>query len=572
MWIGIENRNMFTAKQSSGSEDNARMDQNKSSFFLRHTLQTKLKINEPGDSYEREADAMADHVMRMSDSSMSSTFFKPAIDGIQRKCQECEEEDKHVHRKENTGNEVQSNRLDGYINSLGSSGQSLPETTRKFFEPRFVHDFSNVRIHNDMVAAKSAQSINALAYTSGNNIVFNQGQYSPDSDSGKRLMAHELTHVVQQKNQKYQATNLVSRKINFTPDTKIKSVEFTVGTEISQSFCSLVQTELKKGRLNDKKIETFIRFLITENGTVSDSDRIFLASLYNGHFSAKIKSDAISTGKKFSINYHDIPIGEIDHIIDFGRVKADRGSIKEEAPSDALDTDDRSAVTKVLRLITDADPYDPLVDKLVHGDLKIDSVSPAQITKFSGNPDFLAFYSPLANATGTKGKTLYIPKTIDLANFYNKSAVIHELQHARDDLNAGAAISSGDSDRLELNAYVAQARYILNNILSTPSEDEKNADVATLGATNELVYIGFLYVGQSDKPKYRTLLDKIWLAAPRAISAVSIDAVFRLSLATLEAKFLQAIRTDYHMTTSQKTGLGGGKDAESFLKWFSKIP
>jgi hypothetical protein len=209
MWIGIENRDMYTAMQSSGSEHNVRMGQNKSSFFSRHTLQTKLKINEPGDSYEREADAMADHVMRMSDSSMSSTFFKPAGNGIQRKCQECEEEDKHIHRKENSGGEVQSsNGLDSYINSLGSSGQPLPESSRRFFEPHFGRDFSEVRIHHDAVAAKSAQSINALAYTTGNNIVFNQGQYSPDSDSGKKLMAHELTHVMQQKPA---GTNLIQR-------------------------------------------------------------------------------------------------------------------------------------------------------------------------------------------------------------------------------------------------------------------------------------------------------------------------------------------------------------------------
>jgi hypothetical protein len=74
----------------------------------------------------------------------------------------------------------------------------MPDSSRKFFEPRFGHDFSNVKLHTDPDAAESAQSINALAYTSGNNIVFNTGQYSPGSESGKKLMAHELTHVVQQ--------------------------------------------------------------------------------------------------------------------------------------------------------------------------------------------------------------------------------------------------------------------------------------------------------------------------------------------------------------------------------------
>ncbi len=163
-------------------------------------FQPKLTINQPNDVYEREADHMADKVMRMTDASINqSTFFKPTNNTVQRKCQACEEEEKHVHRKEGSTGEVQgSSELDSYIGSLHSTGQPIPEKTRSFFEPRFGRDFSNVRLHTGAVAAKSAQSINALAYTSGNNIVFNTGQYSPDSDSGKKLMAHELTHVVQQ--------------------------------------------------------------------------------------------------------------------------------------------------------------------------------------------------------------------------------------------------------------------------------------------------------------------------------------------------------------------------------------
>jgi len=167
--------------------------------FFKPVIQPKLSVNEPGDHYEQEADAMAYRVMRMSMSTMGeSPFFKPVQAGIQRKCEHCEEEEK-LHRKESSGAETHGgNELDSYVGSLGSSGQALPESSRQFFEPRFGQDFSNVRIHTDSVAAKSAQSINALAYTTGNNIVFNNGQYSPESDSGKKLMAHELTHVVQQ--------------------------------------------------------------------------------------------------------------------------------------------------------------------------------------------------------------------------------------------------------------------------------------------------------------------------------------------------------------------------------------
>jgi len=209
--------------------------------FFKPVVQAKLSINEPGDRYEQEADSMAETVMRMTDTSLNQgaffkplvntvqrkhqhdeedkkiqgkeaatetvaysppnqdTFFKPVINHVQRKCHACEEEEQHLHRKESARDQAHSgNELDNYVGSLKSSGQPMQETSRKFFEPRFGHDFSNVRLHTDSVAAKSAQSINALAYTTGNNIVFNNGQYTPETPSGQRLLAHELTHVVQQ--------------------------------------------------------------------------------------------------------------------------------------------------------------------------------------------------------------------------------------------------------------------------------------------------------------------------------------------------------------------------------------
>ncbi|WP_157682277.1 eCIS core domain-containing protein [Mucilaginibacter mallensis] len=163
-------------------------------------FQPKLTVNQPNDVYEQEADHMADQVMRMPvPFANQDSFFKPAGKPIQRKCAHCEQGEKMLHRKESSAGEVGGNsQLDNYVSSLSTTGQTLSAGSRQFFEPRFGHDFSRVRIHTDSGAAKSAQSINALAYTSGNNIVFNSGQYSPETSSGQRLMAHELTHVVQQ--------------------------------------------------------------------------------------------------------------------------------------------------------------------------------------------------------------------------------------------------------------------------------------------------------------------------------------------------------------------------------------
>jgi len=82
---------------------------------------------------------------------------------------------------------------------LSSSGHPLDAGTRTFMEPRFGYDFSQVRVHTDATAAESARAVNALAYTVGRDIVFDTGQYAPGTSAGKRLLTHELTHVVQQR-------------------------------------------------------------------------------------------------------------------------------------------------------------------------------------------------------------------------------------------------------------------------------------------------------------------------------------------------------------------------------------
>jgi hypothetical protein len=80
---------------------------------------------------------------------------------------------------------------------LRSSGQPLDQGTRAFMEPRFGHDFSRVRVHTDSQAARSSQAVNALSYTVGQHVVFDAGQYRPNTLSGRQLVAHELVNVME---------------------------------------------------------------------------------------------------------------------------------------------------------------------------------------------------------------------------------------------------------------------------------------------------------------------------------------------------------------------------------------
>jgi hypothetical protein len=177
-------------------------------YLLRtHAAQAKLTVNIPNDEYEREADRVADHVMRLS---IGAADGPPNIQRkcgacseeiearrIQRMCDECEEE--NVPRKEKDGATVQISRdLESEILALEGTGAPMSQSTRDFFEPRFGRDFSNVRMHVDGQAAETAKSAHALAYARGNHIVVASGQYAPETSTGKRLLAHELAHVVQQ--------------------------------------------------------------------------------------------------------------------------------------------------------------------------------------------------------------------------------------------------------------------------------------------------------------------------------------------------------------------------------------
>ena len=113
-------------------------------------------------------------------------------------CEECSQK-----RLQKTGNTDLGTRNDLSIppivnEVLRSPGQPLDADTRAFMEPRFGHDFSGVRVHSDSRAADSARAVSALAYTVGADVVFAEGQYAPRTASGRRLLAHELTHVAQQ--------------------------------------------------------------------------------------------------------------------------------------------------------------------------------------------------------------------------------------------------------------------------------------------------------------------------------------------------------------------------------------
>ncbi len=191
-----------SAKPGATSADSSKVNPLWQSLAMRQgVLQAKLTIGQTDDPYEREADRVADQVMRMPapQSSGHGLSITPlASRQAQRKCAECEEEEGALQRKESVSADAPAKAPPIVHEALNSPGQPLDATTRAYFEPRFGRDLGEVRVHTDSRAVESARAVNALAYTVGRDVVIRDKMSSPGSLVRRRILAHELTHVIQQ--------------------------------------------------------------------------------------------------------------------------------------------------------------------------------------------------------------------------------------------------------------------------------------------------------------------------------------------------------------------------------------
>lgn len=193
------------------SQDLISIKEQQKNSFGKLPIQRKLSVGAIDDPLEREADAMADRVMRMPENGL-----------IQRKCSGCEEEE-NIRRKPITSFIQKSSpqslgrtsaQLSQKIAATRGRGSSLSYPTKSFMESRFRTDLSNVKIHKGNDAQQMSRELNAQAFTVGNDIFFNTGKFAPDTAEGKHLLAHELTHTIQQSN----GNAIISRQVE--PNTE----------------------------------------------------------------------------------------------------------------------------------------------------------------------------------------------------------------------------------------------------------------------------------------------------------------------------------------------------------------
>jgi hypothetical protein len=205
-------------------------------------VQSRLRVSEPGDACEQEADRVAGQVLRM-----------PARAGA------------------SAGPGAAARSASGPVGGPREGGKPLSAPERAYFEPRFGVDLGGVRVHADAEAARSAQSLDALAYTVGSDVVFGEGQYAPDSPQGRRLLAHELAHVVQG-DASFPGTvhrQMFRRGTNYRFDTHQVTEDDLDDPDIRERFAALDADGLRhyRNRVFDPAVTAYITRLLAVRST-----------------------------------------------------------------------------------------------------------------------------------------------------------------------------------------------------------------------------------------------------------------------------------------------------------------
>ena len=195
-------------------------------------IQAKLVVGRPGDIYEQEADRVADAVMRMPEPEVQQQaeeeLVRPKLAvnakySVQRQVDKEDEEEEELQTKAISGKSPEvSDDLQARLNLSKGGGHALPDSTNIFMSNVIGADFSDVRMHTDNSAVQMNQDMQTKAFTHGNDIYFNRGQYNQNSENGKHLLAHELTHTVQQEGKPN-----IQRKIEVNPGLKLDTEGYT---------------------------------------------------------------------------------------------------------------------------------------------------------------------------------------------------------------------------------------------------------------------------------------------------------------------------------------------------------
>lgn len=238
-------------------------------------LQAKWEAGSPDDHYEREADAVADHVVNRKPAELDPVQAA----GIQKKS---EMQPRPVHPSSD-------------VNTSGlffDTGEALTHSFNREFTARMGYDFSRVRIHRDPGAELAAQSLGARAFTIGPHIAFARGEYAPDTKTGKHLLAHELTHVVQQ-----QKKPMLQRKIYTRSGLTIDNYLINKGVTFRKTPSHYLGMTVDRTNLDREILSTML--LSHRNFFVAGTTQQVVANYLDEHVASRKRIIGYTAMKKY---------------------------------------------------------------------------------------------------------------------------------------------------------------------------------------------------------------------------------------------------------------------------------
>lgn len=366
---------------------------NLANIDLTSPVQAKLTIGQPGDKYEQEADQVAAQVVKLihapTQESVQRQPLSEALDKIQM----------HplLQRRSTPSEEDASTKLESSISQARGNGQSMSDSIRQPMEKAFGTDFSDVKIHTDAKADMLSRSINALAFTTQNDIFFKQGAYNPGSSQGQELLAHELTHTIQQTGSKplqlkpdsRSPSSQISRSTSpnvqrvYLDNPKLFSEKTQLGAFYSRGLHAemdrlLMQYEqLYLAELQNTSIAGNLAHIDKKLGILLDLEKVTEAWVYN-HFDKKDAAKAKQTRVTPTLDLQEEVRSAIDKLLQ-ARSKFKQGGTRESVRDELRDAAMENCLKSRVAPLVDLAIPNPGNKASLEVELKIDAFSPGYV-------------------------------------------------------------------------------------------------------------------------------------------------------------------------------------------------
>jgi Domain of unknown function (DUF4157) len=496
-------------------------------------------------------------------------------------------------------------------------GRGLPDASSPYTRRLLAHEFAHVAQHTLAYAGGPARSPDAVSSPSdpAETEAAVVGEAAVSRTGPLRVTPRP------------QAASVAHRDTVHDAAHHPTGFEFRAGVELRPEFMRLAQRLLAGGVLHARGLRALHDNAIVFHGSVDDHERMFMAGLTVPRNAVALSAVRIAPGAAVTFPLATIT-PNMPAVIDIGREPMPRsvqeplargaeairrldiaGAVQQATQADvAAEREIRTiagsfgpaaaatisfaqargvgmvdVLDAMLAAASDSTPADrvaagmvfttaraaglPIADEVKAGHVKVDAVEPSVFARIPGATGKAAFYATVAQESGVKGDTIYLPTTLDITDLADRSVVVHELTHAQDDRAAGGGrVQSSPTDQVEANAYRAQGRYLLLELEATPAASRPAVMTRVEGRAGVLAILGMVIESLADRRRFEPLVVALAAAGTPPVAEPAIRALLNRGAALLQADLLARIAKEAKLVPGQ-TSVLDGLAGESLVSW-----